>query len=803
MISKSQSKIISNQNAIISFEQATGKLIGIKNLITGNEYLNDEVESGSPFAVYYDFKKDYEITRDEHGVFSIGDNPAEISNKVFSPFVPNCKIDFCASEDTDSSELKIIYFDKDSLLQAELAIRLKEDRSTWSLKLTNSGESPRKIIGVFPFFSGLKLADGQHNLMAVNDQAGYVLPLWSSKGGIYGNSLQMSMQWGCVFDDITKDAFGFIIKDQRLINKEISYRKPNLEVRYFPIQAIGPGETISFPDVEIMIYSGDWKKTAVMYRDWCSRAFEPAAHSEFLPRMDGYLGQWFHKRGQDDPLNRTDDTRSLMNSMESFKELPDVYRRLAVDNIEFAFHCRGSMGKSRSGMKFIHTDGDNVLREDLGGASALKQGINLVHQLGYHFTFYIEGYICPDDCDLVVKGHAKDWCVMNKDGSNLGPYSEKNWLHMCPGSEGWQNHLAETAARLVRETGADGIRLDSLGCYFFPCYNPKHNHKSPFDFNQWMSELLGKVVKAVRQVNPNCVLLTEGSPDFYGQYFDGALTQQWSEAQIAVSRDVSLMRVAVPDFFVIVHNTCGPVAASLMGYPGGCGGNAPGGYFSELDQKWRSVRFAVKDIIRWGNAAHDNPKGSRDDVFCRRFSDSFTDVIIGARPFFEKLLPGKNPNPDIGLKKDFVSFQVRMKALERVPVKAYLYDIEKMSTEEIEFSKINDEIVFSISSNWFMIILSDKPLPLATIDIPETLTSGKTFEVKLSLSETNHKLCKGILSITRLEIADAGKTELAVNVPGTIKVAIPEILPSGIYPIELCGDQFWGCKRFIKVKHRK
>lgn len=154
MLSKSQSKIISNQNAIISFEQATGKLIGIKNLMTGNEYLNDEVEAGSPFAVYYDFKKDYEITRDEHGVFSIGDDPAEISNKVFSPLVPNCKIDFCASEDTDSSELRIIYFDKDSLLQAELAIRLKEDRSTWSFKLTNSGESPREIIGVFPFLAG-------------------------------------------------------------------------------------------------------------------------------------------------------------------------------------------------------------------------------------------------------------------------------------------------------------------------------------------------------------------------------------------------------------------------------------------------------------------------------------------------------------------------------------------------------------------------------------------------------------------------------------------------------------------------
>ena len=47
--------------------------------------------------------------------------------------------------------------------------------------------------------SGLRLGSGDGNLMVVNDQAGYVLPLWAHSGGTYGNARYMSMQWGCVF----------------------------------------------------------------------------------------------------------------------------------------------------------------------------------------------------------------------------------------------------------------------------------------------------------------------------------------------------------------------------------------------------------------------------------------------------------------------------------------------------------------------------------------------------------------------------------------------------------------------------
>ena len=52
----------------------------------------------------------------------------------------------------------------------------------------------------------------------------------------------------------------------------------------------------------------------------------------------------------------------------------------------------------------------------------------------------------------------------------------------------------------------------------------------------------------------------------------------------------------------------------------------------ELDRNWRCARYPVADVIRWGDALHDNPTADRADVACRRFGSDTLDVIVGARP---------------------------------------------------------------------------------------------------------------------------------------------------------------------------
>jgi hypothetical protein len=115
-----------------------------------------------------------------------------------------------------------------------------------------------------------------------------------------------------------------------------------------------------------------------------------------------------------------------------------------MDTCEFAFHCRRSMLEEATGKSVLWTDADTVIREDLGGAPALKKRLKEVHDLGSHFTFYMDSYLCPEDADLAISGKAREWAVMNKDGSSLGNYTEPGKLIGHTIRYGWSRFTGDS-----------------------------------------------------------------------------------------------------------------------------------------------------------------------------------------------------------------------------------------------------------------------------------------------------------------------------------------------------------------------
>jgi len=649
------------------------------------------------------------------------------------------------------------------------------------------------MMGVFPFFHGIRLGNGQKNLMVVNDEAGYVRPLWTpgkERGGVYGHGTQMSMQWGCVFDDETKDALGFIVEDPDLGNKEIIYAKPSIQVRHFPPVILRPGQTMTFPPVRILVYTGDWKPAAVEYHRWLRKHFPITTAPAWVAGLDSHRGRWMLKRGQEMPGLPEEAVQTVAYCASSFAEMPAMALREPADLFELAFFSRSGMGPKASGMRFTHTDGDNVIREDLGGTRAMRDGIRGMHRLGSRLMLYIEGYIVSDDARIAQDGRAHDWAVMNQDGSNAGPYTWCGYLHMCPGSAGWQDYLAKTCADLVRRTGADGIRLDSFGCYFFPCYNPKHHHESPFDYNQWICQLLDKVARAVRKVNPNCLLTTEAGADFFRRYFHGSLTQFFNDAPLAVSRDVCPMRVALPEYNVILHCPHGPVSASLAGYPGGSlYWNDPAALV-ELEQKWRTARFPVADVLRWGDAAHDNPQAGRADVACRRFSGKGMDVIVGARYRYPKAHQGGYlaKNAHIDIKRDRVRFDVPLSNLPRKPRRAYLVDILNQTAREITGQGNR----FPVDCNWFILILGDQPM--AWINPPAPGIPGR--ELCLNVQLVGKKITQPVPATLK---APSLKLNRKVTIPGPIRLPLAKSVSPGTHVVTLEAKGILGARTFIIV----
>jgi len=775
-----------------------GLLVGLRNLRTGDEYLKAPLDSGNPFAIFHDFKREFRI----HGLSALGDDPASITKKSFSP--RNCvSVTPKQLKKNGVSILALDYRDRSGTWLVRLKVRVPAhgESSFWTMQVRNVGKRPVRFMGVFPFIAALRLGSGESNLMTVQRNAGFIAPAWSDRGGIYGVGLGktgMSMQWASIFDERKDEAFSVIVRDAKIQNKEFRFLEPSIRVRYFPPEILKPGESRTFPETQLMISRGDWKKAALEYRRWFSRFLKPVKHPAWVKKIDGHVGQWVRAPGQPGKV-----VKGLSNTMDSFKRVPDVFRKLPVGAIEFAFFCRGAMGKKLSGKRYTHTDGDNRIREDLGGPAALREGIRRANHLGFHVTLYVDGYIFPEDSDEAQKGDAWDWVIKAKDGSLAVPagYRRKGWLPMCPGSKGYQDFLARNAARLVRETGADGIRLDSLGAYFLPCYNPKHKHAHPFTYNEDLCELLKKVAAAVRRVNPNCLLTTEGSADFLGRYFNGALMQ------IYPKRDVPTMRLAVPDYIIFAHNEHGPVAASLTGYPGGCGGRKLG-YLSKLDKLWRCARFPVDETVRWGEPSLEPPRPSRRDAICRLFRGEDHWVLVGARPAYKKSCRGHwgrmNPadlfNWDVGLKRDEVSYSVRVGGLPKDVRKARLCDVRSLRIEEVPLVRKGKDTLIKVKSNWFVAVFPAKGArPLANVSLPDVLRPGKSCEIEFSCLDLKRKRRPGFLFAPGLGLAKDGEG-VKVSVPGRFRLTVPRGTVPGSYLLTLEGPGFMGCKRFVDVR---
>ena len=796
------------ENKMIRFEFCTesGKLTSVRNKTSGNEYLQATPTIGNLFRVAHDLRKDFEITGPEGKTPMLADLPGDLAGNEFSPFA-DVEVSF-GSEESRGAGVLIEYVSRQAGLMAKVGVTLDDEEpvSVWSMSLKNIGSSPVEAYCSFPLVSGISLGDGQANQMVVNNQAGYVLPLWSREGGIYGNAAQMSMQWGCVFDERSGDALGFVVNDAEVRNKQIRYHEPSIEVSYFPPVVLDPDEEVILPDAQLLVYCGDWKPTASAYRRWFTEVFTSAPQADWIRNLDGHGAGWFEKK----LLPKPGRYPRVSVPLDTFEDLADIYRFAPSDNIEFAFHCSRSMPTETTGKPMLWTDGDNILRDDLGGADALREGIRQIHELGHHLTLYIEGFLCPGDADIITAGTGKDWMVTNKDGTNAGSYTQEGMdlgcglLHMCPGADGWQDHLARTAARLVSETGADGVRLDSLGFYFFPCFNPEHNHKSPFDYNLWVRGLLEKVAAAVRRVNPDALLTTEAGPDFYAEHFTGCLTQQNDTARIAAGVSVPPMRVAVPEYCVLPHATCGPVAASLMGYPGGTQSILTSvDRMRELDLKWRAVRHPGARVIRWGTVC-DDPRSDRDDVVCRRFSSDELDVIVGARPVYppnpggsEAWTDGVAINANIDVCRDTVSTSLTWKPDGTAPTQGFVWDIENLRVEKLVPATSGDTVTLTTQANWFMAILGDDRMPpIAHVDLPLRAHRGDelTFRVSLLGAESGESF-HGALFAPVLGVTDS----LSIWAPGTHRFTVDKTMAPGLYLIQLDSEDFLGYRGFLEV----
>lgn len=764
----------------IVFDCRSGCLTSLRNLATQDDYLKEHRNRGNPFRLYSDFVRPFELE----------DDPADIAATIIEP--RSCRVISAARlESAVGRGCRVVSRDASNRWEIRLeVVATNASSAEWTLEVVNVGSKPAKVMVDFPCLDRVWPGKSRRkNLATVQDQAGYVGPAQDYKGGVYGNGHEWSSQWYAVFDPDSGGALGLIVKDPNVRNKRLWAGSATVRVTSFPEQELKPGQSLALPPVWIKIYRGDWRPVAHEYRAWFAQAFAPRMPPEWFRHSDGWTGEWFGKRGG-----------ALMSgaiAMDSFRDLPAAYLPNAIDHHEFAFHDRGCQfpvfTNSQGVPQYVHTTGDNVLRDDLGGPQALREGVARVHKLGFHFTFYIEGYIVHESSELAKDGRAKRWSIMNKNGSISGNYSEQGFFHMCPACGEWQDHLAARCGELVRETGADGVRLDSLGFYFLPCYNPAHKHPHPFVYNDGIRQLLGKVSRAIREANPEAVLTTEAPVEFYATHADGAL-------QSFCPREIPLMRVALPNYRTFLYVPHGPVYGSFSGLVGGTG---------KWEREWRCARFPVEESVLEGEV-EEHPIATPPQVACRLFCGPDHWALVGARVDSDRpwLFPkGLDNEPVLGLDERRGPVQVRIPGLAPLVESAVAFDVETLKVQSFAFSRTttnsaptmeatNSDLLVTLDSRWFVVVLRKSGCrPIVTFSEPPATRAGQKLHLNLQLMAAGN----AAREVTATLGAPGLSVHREVRVPGEEELAIPADCPPGLFPVTLDGPGVLGCKRFVEV----
>ena len=771
---------IESEEMRLAFDRRTGRLVALLNKATQDDYLKEQGNHGNPFRLYSDFIRPFELE----------DDPGSIAATVIDP--RSCRVTSVSRQEGSTGPgFRLVAQDPSNRWETRLGVvATSADTTEWALEVVNVGSEPAKLMVDFPYLNRVWPGTNRRkNLATAQHQAGYVAPVEDCNGGIYGNGHEWSMQWHAVFDPDSGSALGLIIKDPEVRNKRLWAGAASLRVTTFPPQELKPGQSLRLPPALIMIYRGDWRPVTREYRTWFGQAFAPPSLPEWFRRSDGWTGEWFGKRGGACMPGAV--------AMDSFRDLAKAYLVNPIDNHEFAFHdhgCQFPVSYTPDGApRYVHTTGDNVLREDLGGAEALREGVTRVHKLGFHFTFYVEGYIVHETSDLAKDGRARRWTIMNKNGTITGNYSDQGFYHMCPACVEWQDHLAAVCGRLVRETGADGVRLDSLGFYFLPCYNPAHNHPHPFVYNNGIRQLLGKVSRAVREANPEATLTTEAPVDFYATYTQGAIMS-------FCPREIPLMRVALPNYRPFVYGPLGAVWGSLSGLTGGTG---------KGERMWRCARFPVEESVLWGEV-EPNPTATPPRVICRLFRGPDHWALVGARinsgqPW--RLLTGLNDEPVLGLDDHPSPVQVRIPGLAPHVESAAGCDVETLKTQPITRGQVSNrgvptieavssDLLLTLDWRWFVVVLRKTGCrPVVTFNEPPVVRPGQPLRLQLQLASAVEAVREASATLR----APGLGLHRQAHIPGEVTLDIPADSRPGLYPVILDGPGVLGCKRFVEV----
>lgn len=300
----------------------------------------------------------------------------------------------------------------------------------------------------------------------------------------------------------------------------------------------GPGGSFAPAPVLLSAHAGNWKTAMREYAEWAHRVwrFRPGPS-----RLDGVATMVAAGWGRDllfrDGKYRSDflkpgrDCVELMSWWEwselgpwstPFDQLEAKIGAAAAKRWQGYFVKDPVTGRTMWNNQPGDYEGYN---ERFGGLAAFRKAVEEYKKSGTLITLYTDPFRL-DESSRTGRERGRDWTVVLPSGEPPRSYEVWNPCHDLPEVREW---VAGCMGRVMRETGADGIRLDEYGHRGWGCYHPEHRHTyAEPGCTEWMratAEATRLIRAAVDEVNPRAVLTTEHPGyDFLMQFLDGCIT---------------------------------------------------------------------------------------------------------------------------------------------------------------------------------------------------------------------------------------------------------------------------------------
>ena len=322
--------------------------------------------------------------------------------------------------------------------------------------------------------------------------------LFKSRSARYPAGREMAMPWFSLNTQNDGLYFGSHdpLQDTKVFNLEYDKTANKFSAH---ISAEVYDSKYSIPDIIIKPYPGEWYESAKFFRNWYDQHFTIVTPPEWVKDNSGWLLAILKQQNME-----------IMWPYKEIDKLCDIAEQLNLSSI--GLFGWGVGGHDRY---YPFYTPDNTM----GGRYELEKAIERAQKRGIRIIIYANGKIMDTSTDFYVYNGYETMVVQQNLQPQIQYYiKQKNstpviFAQACTGSDVWRRTMYDLS-RQAATLGADGILYDQLGVMgAHLCFAEHHDHKPGLTDSGNRLQLVNEARLAAQEINPEFIIMTEGTND--------------------------------------------------------------------------------------------------------------------------------------------------------------------------------------------------------------------------------------------------------------------------------------------------